>query len=57
VDQCPGEDDLADVNANGIPDCLEAEFIPTVSTWGLLVLALLLLTGAKLYFGRQHVAA
>lgn len=28
--------------------------IPTVSEWGLVVLALLLLTGAKLYFGRRR---
>jgi hypothetical protein len=54
IDQCPGEDDLADVNRNGIPDCLEPDFIPAVSTWGLVVLALLLLTGAKVYFGRRQ---
>jgi hypothetical protein len=27
--------------------------IPTVSEWGLVVMTLLLLTGAKIYFGRR----
>jgi hypothetical protein len=31
--------------------------IPTVSQWGLLVLTLLLLTGAKIYFGRRPAKA
>jgi hypothetical protein len=31
--------------------------IPTVSEWGLAILALLLLTGAKVYFGRRQVTA
>ena len=31
--------------------------IPTVSEWGLVVLALLLLTGAKVYFGRRRADA
>jgi hypothetical protein len=30
--------------------------IPTVSEWGLVILTLLLLTGAKVYFGRRRVA-
>lgn len=30
-------------------------FIPTVSQWGLLIMALLLMIGAKLYFGRREV--
>ena len=30
--------------------------IPTVSEWGLVVLTLLLLTGAKIYFGRRRAA-
>jgi len=34
--------------------CLEA--IPTVSDWGLVVLTLLLLIGAKIYFGRRDTA-
>jgi hypothetical protein len=36
-------------------DCLH-EAIPTVSEWGLVVLTLLLLTGAKVYFGRRQNA-
>jgi len=31
--------------------------IPTISQWGLVVLTLLLLTGAKVYFGRRQVDA
>jgi hypothetical protein len=31
--------------------------IPTVSEWGLVVLTLLLLTGAKIYFGRREEGA
>ena len=42
VDQCPGVDD-----AVFAPECVGA--IPTVSEWGLVVVALLLLIGAKLY--------
>jgi hypothetical protein len=45
-DKCPGVDD-----AVFAPDCQGA--IPTVSEWGLVILALLLLVGAKLYFGRR----
>jgi len=36
--------------------CCPSEEIPTVSTWGLVVLALLLLTGAKVYFARREAA-
>jgi len=45
IDQCPGVNDTIDLNQNGVPDCTEA--IPAVSTWGLVVLTLLLLTLAK----------
>ena len=31
--------------------------IPTVSSWGLVVLTLLLLVGAKVYFGRREAVA
>ena len=44
---------LEDVNANGIPDACEG-LIPTVSNWGLIATALLLLVCARLYFGRQR---
>ncbi len=46
VDQCPGVDD-----AVFAPGCEGA--IPTMSQWGLVVLAMLLLIGGKLYFGRR----
>ncbi len=45
IDQCPGGNDTIDLNENNTPDCAEA--IPAVSTWGLVVLTLLLLTMAK----------
>lgn len=45
-DQCPGVDD-----AVFAPGCVGA--IPTTSQWGLVVLAMLLLIGGKLYFGRR----
>ena len=41
-----------DADGNSIPDCLER--IPTVSTWGLVILTLLLLTAWKVYFGRRQ---
>jgi hypothetical protein len=50
VDQCPGVDDSV-----FFPGCVGA--IPTVSEWGMVVLALLLLAGAKVYFGRRPVQA
>ena len=39
-----------DSDGDGVPDCLGA--IPTVSTWGLVVMTLLLLIVWKLRFGR-----
>ena len=48
-DQCPGLDDTIDTDHNGVPDCFER--IPAVSTWGVIVLALLLLTAGKIAFG------
>lgn len=47
VDQCAGVDDSIFA-----PECAGA--IPAVSEWGLLVLALLLLVGAKLRFGVRY---
>ncbi len=49
-DLCPGVDD-----ATFGPDC--RGMIPTVSEWGLVVLALLLLVAGKVYFGRRKVTA
>ena len=46
VDQCRGVDD-----AIFAPECDGA--IPTVSEWGLVILALLLLVAGKVYFGRR----
>jgi hypothetical protein len=50
VDQCPGVDD-----AVFFPGCVGA--IPTMSSWGLIVLALLLLVLSKVYYGRRPVTA
>ena len=47
VDQCPGVSDTLFA-----PGCTDA--VPTTSTWGLIVLSLLLLTGAKLAFITRH---
>ena len=48
-DECPGIDD-----AVFAPDCTDA--IPTISTWGVIVLSLFLLTGGKLLFrGKRPV--
>ncbi len=43
---------LGDLNSDGTDDACQ-EFIPTVSEWGLVVLTLFLLAGAKIYFGRR----
>ncbi len=37
--------------------CTTREAVPTVSQWGLVVLALLLLAAAKVYFGRRQAIA
>ena len=42
-DQCPGQDDRVDSDGDGIPDCAQVIPVPTVSTWGLLLLAAFLL--------------
>jgi len=49
---CPSQEDCCDID----PDC-DPCGIPTVSEWGLIVLALLLLAGSKVYFGRREVLA
>ena len=46
---------LGDADGNGIDDLCE-RLIPTVSEWGLLILALLLLTLGKVCFGRRQWA-
>lgn len=58
LDQCPGQDDLSDGNGNGTPDCLETPpIIPTASTWGLVVLALLVAITAKVQCRPRPFAA
>lgn len=47
VDQCPDQDDRIDTDSNGQPDCNQFFPIPAVSTWGLGILALVLLIAAK----------
>ncbi|MFQ5463033.1 MAG: IPTL-CTERM sorting domain-containing protein, partial [Phycisphaerae bacterium] len=54
-DQCPGEDDTIDTNADGIPDCVVSPVVPTVSQWGLVILALLLLAAQKAAFTRRRM--
>lgn len=53
-DVCPGLDDRVDHDGDGIPDCVEMEPVPTISAWGALVLALLLLCGAKVVLGARR---
>ena len=53
LDQCPGGDDRIDQDGNQIPDCLEGDAIPTVSQWGLVILAMLLLIAARANHRRQ----
>lgn len=50
ADSC---DEAADACVNDDADCA----IPTVSEWGLVVLTLMLLIGAKVYFGRRQAIA
>ena len=60
------QDGAADSDDDGVPDCEHlchgaddavlgdcTGAIPTVSVWGLLILALLLLVGSKVVFGKQ----
>ena len=44
---------LGDADGNGVDDLCEIE-IPAVSEWGLVILALLLLTVGKVYFGQRR---
>jgi hypothetical protein len=50
IDTCPGVDDAE------FGPC-DPDLIPTVSTWGVIVLGLLLLVFGKIFFGRRRVAA
>jgi len=47
--QCLGDND-----GDGIDDTCSDVAIPTVSEWGMVVLTLLLLVLAKVYFGRRR---
>ena len=55
ADGVPNCDDLRDGVDDDVfaPDCQDA--IPTVSVWGLVVLASPLLVGGKIYFGRRRI--
>ncbi len=55
-DLCPGDDDTIDVNQNGVPDCT-GEPIPTLNEWGMIIMALMLITVGKVYFGRRQPIA
>ena len=49
---------MGDSNGDGADDaCGVNPEIPTVSEWGLVILALLMLIGAKVYFGARRQAA
>jgi hypothetical protein len=52
-----GANCLGDSNGNGIDDLCEEAPIPTVSEWGLLILALMLLTSIKIKFGGRRSSA
>ena len=59
LDRCPGSDDTVHDPefAHRELQCVSSAPIPTVSEWGLVVLILLLLVVAKVYFGRGHHAS
>jgi hypothetical protein len=44
-----------DADGDGLDDLCDIDNIPTVSEWGLVIMTLLLLTCAKIYFGRRPV--
>lgn len=51
-DLCDGADDTVDTNDNGVPDCIAGDLpIPTVTTWGMVIMGLMLLTAGKIRFG------
>ncbi|MEK6675037.1 MAG: IPTL-CTERM sorting domain-containing protein [Planctomycetota bacterium] len=53
ITACIDGDGCCPAGCNGLNDD-DCTSIPTVSEWGLIVLALLLATGAKVYFGRRQ---
>jgi hypothetical protein len=53
LDDCP-QLNPNDANDNGTPDCLEDPVIPTVSVWGLIVLALVLAVASNALFGHPR---
>lgn len=48
-----GEDIVYDANGNGVFDCAPGK-IPATSSWGVAIMGLLLLVGAKVYFNRRR---
>jgi hypothetical protein len=54
---CPKCEWSKDTPCSAVECDANFEPIPTVSEWGLAILALLLLTGAKIYFGRRQAIA
>jgi len=56
-DICPGGDDFLDEDNDGVPDeCAHPFTIPTVSEWGLAILALILLVMGKLAWRGRRLA-
>jgi hypothetical protein len=47
---------LGGADINGVDGLCDTSNVPTVSEWGLVIMTLLLLTCAKIYFGRRPVA-
>lgn len=49
-DVCPGDDDTVDTDGDGQPDCASSGApIPTTTTWGLIVLTLLLMCSGSVW--------
>lgn len=52
-EECDGSDDAACPGECGSDCTCPGEAVPTVSQWGLIAMALMLLVGTKIYFGRR----